>query len=143
MSNPRGSTWLDSAGRRALVLGAVRGWVSFVFMDEPRPRRVRNLQQFLFTAAFTPEDAWKSTVRSRFSMSLVNLSQLHAYFCAATRKFFARSTNRSPEQARAPTRGSPAVPVDAIYIGTYSHPLRAEEFLGDLDDVLARQEPRS
>ena len=79
----------------------------------------------------------RKRLRSQFSMTIVNLQSCHAFFSPALKRFFGRNTKRPPDQARSPSRGSPGVPHDAVFIGTYSHPCSAEVFFEDLDDALA------
>lgn len=83
-----------------------------------------------------PYDARK--VRSQFSMSLANLSQMHVFWRKAEQRISVRSTRRSIEDAYKPSRGrGGALPKEAIYVGTYTEPFPASAFITDLDDLLA------
>lgn len=84
-------------------------------------------------------------LKSRFSMSLANLEHMHVFIVRGPERlrFMARSADRAPEESRAARRGSPPVPLEAIFVGTYTHPFATDLFLADLDDVLAQQPPEA
>jgi hypothetical protein len=84
-------------------------------------------------ACSTPE---ARLLKSRFSMTLANLEHAHVFIVPADLRILARSADRDVEAARIPRRGSPAIPADALYVGTYAHPFPADLFLADLAYVL-------
>lgn len=78
-------------------------------------------------------------VRQQFVMSLANLDHLHMFWCPRRDRLYARSARRPWTEAYKPQRGrGGAVPPSARYIGTYTHPFNAEQFLEDLDAVITR-----
>lgn len=131
-----GSRWPCREGLGcAIVKASAAGWVDFIFTDGAVGARQR-LHHTDFRRQFAaPYDS--RAIRSQFAMCMANLQAFHAFWGPQARRIFARSTNRPPEAARAPARGSPEVPADAIYIGTYSNPFAPETFLADLNDALA------
>ena len=77
-------------------------------------------------------------IRSRISTALCNLDEFHAFFSPSLRRFFARCVTRSPAEAFGSVRGAAALPMDAVFIGTYSHgSVRARDVVEDLEDVIA------
>jgi hypothetical protein len=68
--------------------------------------------------------------KKAFSASLCNLSQIQMYWSPSRRRIIARAV---VTEIRART-----LPADAVLIGTYSHPFNVNDFLGDLEDVLAK-----
>lgn len=68
--------------------------------------------------------------KRRFSTSLCNLSQVEMYWSQSGRRIIARAVVTELSQR--------VLPPDAVLIGSYSHPFNVNDFLGDLDDVLAK-----
>lgn len=75
-----------------------------------------------------------SDLRSKVSMSLCNLEHFHAFWSGSRRTIFCRSVARSDPFA--PARGAPALPSDAVQIGTYAMPCSSALILQDLLDLL-------
>lgn len=71
----------------------------------------------------------RARVRSQFTASLCTLGHLEVYWLARQTRLLVRSVTSQKRHA---------VPDDAEYVGTYSHPFGAEAFLGDLDALLTR-----
>lgn len=69
--------------------------------------------------------------RRLFTAALCNLSHLEAYWCDAEMRLLFRSVITSKRHP---------IPESARLLGVYSHPFGAEDFLSDLDDVLAKIE---
>jgi hypothetical protein len=79
------------------------------------------------------------TVRRQFVMSLANMDHLHIFWCPRRDRLYARSARRPWQEAYKPQRGrGGAVPPSARYVGTYTHPYKADEFLEDLDALITR-----
>lgn len=124
-----GSTWVsDSSAVR--VISVCLGYVRYMDGD------VLGIEHHeLFRSRFEqPYDCRR--VRSQFSMSLQNLLEFHAFWSRSTRKMFARSV-RDPQDAYHAARGRPALPNDALLVGTYAHPATPDDFLQDLNDLIA------
>jgi hypothetical protein len=68
-------------------------------------------------------------MRQRFRMIIANLASAEIYWSRSRRGLIARATSCVRRFA---------LPKDARYIGTYSDPSNANDFLDDLDDVLAK-----
>jgi hypothetical protein len=68
-------------------------------------------------------------LRQRFRMIIANLASAEIYWSRSRRGLVARATSCVRRFA---------LPKDARYIGTYSDPANANDFLDDLDDVLAK-----
>lgn len=134
-----GSRW-DSRSDRgfAIVRCSAAGYIEYVRQDG---RRGRAHHETFRNAFISPYDSRE--VRSRFSMSLANLIELHAFWSPATHHLFARSASRSVADSYKPARGSPPLPAEAIYVGTYTHPYPTDGFLNDLNDALASLGTRS
>lgn len=126
-----GSVW-SRGDSSAYVLGVAEGYVRYETGGEPEL-----LHHSQFRALFSsPYDARK--VRSQFSMSLANLVTFHAFWSPSANRMFARSVSRGdPTKAYAPARGSPALPIDAIFVRTYDDRATPNDFFEDLNDVLA------
>lgn len=114
--------------------------MEFSFSDGTMVLPRERMHHFHFRERFlAPYDS--RAIRSQFSMCLANLQAFHAFFGLTARRIFARSVSRPPEDSRAPARGSPPVPPDAIYVGTYSDPFQPDAFIADLNDALAAAGP--
>lgn len=135
-----GSRWPSRRGigvAEVTEVGANR--VTFTFIDGARVTRGW-LHHLEFREQYEqPYDS--RAVRSKFSMYLANLPSFHAFWSRTARNLFARSTTRSPADSFSPARGSPALPPDAIYVGTYAQPFPTDAFLADLHDALASNRP--
>jgi hypothetical protein len=77
--------------------------------------------------------------RSQFSMSLANLANFHAFWSPTLKRMFARNATMHLSECARASRGRPALPPDAIHVGTYSHPVSTDAFFEDLNDVLATE----
>jgi hypothetical protein len=130
----KGSAWLDGEGRHVTVEDAKVGHIAFRVAGQPIGPAIRHN---LFREIFR-RNVERQVIRSRFTMSLANLAQMHVYFDPEKRCIYARSTDRSTEGARRASRGAPEVPSSALYIGTYDYPAPFEDFESDLVDVLDR-----
>lgn len=76
--------------------------------------------------------------RSRFAMALANLHCIEVYFSPGIRKIFARSHPAQEESLFITTHGRRAMPIDVVRVGVYVAPFCSGDFLGDLDDTIAR-----
>lgn len=129
-----GTSWIDAAGREVQVVQAQDNYVAFRVAGEPASLP---LWHAVFRALFKPNRE-RCVIRSRFSMSLVNLAHAHIYFDPVQRRIIARRADRDPVNAREAAQGAPAVPIAAFYVGTYTHPVSFNDFESDLIDVLDR-----
>lgn len=131
-----GSRWVSAHGTGyAIVISAAAGYVAILFTDGGeivQERMHHNVFRERFVAPYDSRE-----VRSKFSMYLANLAEFHAFWSAASKRLLARSSTRSPKDAFAPARGSPALPKDAIHVGTYAQPFSPDAFLADLNDAIA------
>lgn len=127
-----GSRWISATGKApALVRGSAEGYVDFTAAGvRQRMHHEQFRREYL-------EPYASRQVRSQFAMCIANLQAFHAFWSTEARRIFARSIGRPPNESRVAARGSPAVPAEAIYIGTYSDPFTPEAFLADLNDALA------
>lgn len=132
-----GSRWPSARGPgHAIVRDAAAGWIEFTYSDGTRVLELERMHHTEFRKRFVaPYDS--RALRSQFSMCLANLQSFHAFFGRRARRIFARSVSRPPEESRAAARGSPAVPPDAVFVGTYYNPFAPDRFLDDLNDALA------
>lgn len=71
----------------------------------------------------------KRTYKRQFAMSLANMAHLRIYWSPTTRRIYARRVNAKLH--------FPLLP-DAHLVGTYTHPFNGDDFLGDLDDLIAK-----
>lgn len=139
----RGSIWRASDGSHARVMSVCAGYVSFA-----RRGVIDRMHHHVFRNEFErPYDARR--LRSQFSMTLNNLVSFHAFWGLTSRRLYARASNVRPEDCRTASRGRPALPADAVYVGQYSDAVimprqwhgpqltAYEKFLQDLHDVLA------
>jgi hypothetical protein len=67
--------------------------------------------------------------QKQFAMTLANLAQVRVYWCQATRRITARKTVSTRRLE---------LPSSCVLIGTYTHPFNSGDFIGDLDDLLAK-----
>ncbi len=129
-----GSIWLGRYGGHARVISVEGGYVRFAREDghvDPLPmHRWRFRELYL-----EPYDARRC--RSQFSMSVANLVSFHAFYSPTARRMYARSANVPPSSCAGASRGRPALPADAIFIGTYESPVSPAAFFEDLNDALA------
>jgi len=79
--------------------------------------------------------------KRRISVAFANIVHFHVYFSPSTRLIYARQARRGIEAARTAAQGSPAVPDDAQFVGTYAQPYRAGDVLDDIEVVAARDLP--
>ena len=77
--------------------------------------------------SLTPQE--RAIARARFAMSLCNLDDAHAYWCPSKRCTVFRSVSVTRRFI---------IPSDSVYVGRYSHPFAARDFVKDLEDVLSR-----
>jgi hypothetical protein len=68
--------------------------------------------------------------KRHFTMTLCNLSQVDLYWTPSGRRVIARALGAERKPLPLPT--------DARLIGTYAHPFNVNDFLGDLDDLIAK-----
>jgi hypothetical protein len=128
-----GSIWSRRTGEgRATIIRTAAGYVMFELANGERGQAFHAHFRIDYVAPYDSRE-----VRSQFSVCTANLSHFHAYWSAAARRLFARSANRPIDDARSPARGSPAVPPEAVHVGTYSDPFTTDAFLADLNDTLA------
>lgn len=69
--------------------------------------------------------------KRQFTMTLANLSHVEMYWSPSRRRVLARAAKCSRRFT---------LPLDAMLIGEYAHPFNVNDFLGDLDDLLAKIE---
>jgi hypothetical protein len=143
-----GSIWTGRTGGSARVLSVSAGYVRFVDASgEPDTRH-----QWEFRRRYmSPREARQAAreqhlprdvigrCRSQFSMSIANLVACHIFFSRTCSRIFARSSGVPLEECHKPARGRPALPPDAIHIGTYAEPASPDAFFEDLNDALASQ----
>lgn len=125
--SPR-STWeaRGGTGARVRVIAAASGYVTFGATG-CLPVTLHHVE---FRRQFEPlYDRRK--VRSQFSMTLANLGEFQVFWIPGRRTIAARSVGCSRRFA---------LPAGAVSVGVYAQPFDSEEFLGDLDDVLAKLE---
>lgn len=141
----RGSIWPARSGAgHARVLTVSSGYVRFARPDGT----VEVLHHLRFRERFaSPYDTRQ--FRSQFSMSLANLVSMHVFYSRAMNRVFMRSTSVPPPACAESARGRPALPADAVHVGTYSDKeiarrqwhrpglTAAEAFFQDLNDVVA------
>jgi hypothetical protein len=133
-----GSRWPSARGPGCATVRAVAaGYVDFTFNDGAVVAHERLHHEQFRRLYIEPYDS--RSVRSWFSMSLANLQACHVFWSRALRRGFARNISRAPDDSRAAARGSPAIPADAMYVGTYSSPFAPDAFLDDLNDTLATE----
>jgi len=76
----------------------------------------------------TREERW--CAGRKFSRNATNLAHFEMYWVPSIRGVIARSVNATREFR---------LPPGTISIGIYTHPFSVEDFLGDLEDILAKQ----
>jgi hypothetical protein len=81
-----------------------------------------------------PDRGPAARMRQRFRMILANVFSADIYWSPSRHGLISRATSRTRKFE---------VPRDAVFVGTYSHPSNANDFLDDLDDVLAKLANRS
>lgn len=84
--------------------------------------------------------AERTRITSQISMSLANLQSVHLFWCPPSRRLYARSVKRLPEDCYrgGPGCGQRAVPSAAIYIGTFYHgEVKTRQILEDLEATIA------
>lgn len=122
---PKRSIWVDADGTRVVIVVAAEGYVSFVRAKGEKPQTIH---EQAFRARF--ESLYdRAALRSRFSMSLANLVEFRAYWVPSQRRVITRGI--------ASTKPWP-IPPDSEFIGRYAHPCSSEDFIEDLDNVIAR-----
>lgn len=141
----RGSIWRRADGSAAVVRSIAAGHVCIT--GSTGEIEVLHVNEFRATFTESPYDARQ--VRSQFSMSVANLESFHAFWSMKEKRMYARSSACAPEDVRGAARGRPALPDDAIYVGTYSGSVIAqprwgrrvmksvEAFFDDLNDAIA------
>jgi DNA-binding IclR family transcriptional regulator len=67
--------------------------------------------------------------KRQFGTALANLSHVRMYWTPSGRRILARAVAAERKFT---------LPADALLIGTYAHPFNTDDFLGDLDDLLAK-----
>lgn len=72
--------------------------------------------------------AERAKIRRLFVIMLCNLQRFDLYWCPNERRLAVRTATASKKWA---------TPQGATFIGAYTHPFPADDFLGDLDDALA------
>jgi hypothetical protein len=132
----QGDIWIDEHdGSQVIVVSAGARHVEFM--------RRRDLIEIYYTRHFLERfrpHYDRARIRRQFVMSLVNLNHLHAFWCPVSKRLLVRTGARPPEEAYKPRRGrGGAVPLTAIYVGTYWHPLDGDEFLEDLDALITKR----
>lgn len=120
------------SGGAARVLAVSAGYVRFARSEGC----IEILHHALFLQRYVPIFEARQ-VRSQFSMSLANLSNFHVFFSRCQRRIFARSAKVPIESCAGAARGRPALPADAVYVGTYSDPVSPDDFFSDLHDAIA------
>lgn len=83
----------------------------------------RAVSRALFAAAD------RERFRSRFAMSLCNMQHVDVYWLQRENRLLFRSVTAEKKHP---------IPDGAVYVGNYTHPFGAVEFLGDLERVLRR-----
>lgn len=78
--------------------------------------------------------AERAALRRYFVKALCSLQRMDLYWCAERRRIVVRSPL---------ARKRHAIPPGAKLVGTYAHPFPADDFLGDLDDTLAKYRPEA
>lgn len=133
----RGDIWVETADQsQVIIVGAGNHYVEFMRAGGTVEVPVYAKH---FLKRFAPLNYYPEAISSQFLMSVANLVTCHIFWCPMNRRrIFARSTARAPQDSYAAARGSPPLPKTAIYVGTYSHPFPADQFLGDLDAVIAK-----
>lgn len=134
-----GSTWVGRAEGFAIVLSVAAGYVRI----RTEAGDVREVYHQHFRAQYLqPYNARQ--LRVQFYMSLSNIGCFNAFWSPGQRKVFARSAEIPFADLRTATRGRPALPADAMFVGCYvDSDLRrrrkrgADHFFEDLNDVLA------
>lgn len=120
------SIWEAQDGERVRVLDTGGGYVAYVKANGA----ARHVHHRTFRREFQPLYD-RRAVKSQFSMSCANLAEFRAYWTPGARKMVARSVSCQREFR---------IPADAILIGLYAHPFNADQFLADLDCVIATHE---
>lgn len=70
-------------------------------------------------------------------MSLCNVQAMHVFWSPALRRIYTRSTMRSIADCYRSGRGRPALPADAVHVGTYLHgDVGARQIMEDLETLL-------
>lgn len=116
-----GSIWLGVNGCQVTVLQAVARHV--LIRREVMPELLHERD---FRAAFEPIYD-RERARQQFTMSLANLGEFRVFWSPGVRKVVARSTS---------CRREFRVPQDAVLVGRYRTPAKADAFLEDLDCVI-------
>ncbi len=121
----QGSAW-NSVQRvdRATVLSTGGGYVRYSLASDRAPRVLHHVT---FRALYEPLFD-RRQVRSQFSMTCANLAEFDVFWNPMKRKIIARSVTCSRRFA---------LPAGVVKVGTYSSPFSAEDFLNDLDCLLA------
>jgi hypothetical protein len=130
----QGEIWIDQMDTTQVIV--VRAGDKYVEFMRYRTTEIYWIRHFL--ERFAPYYHRKQ-IRDQFQQALVNLDAFHAFWCPERHRLFARTAKGDPNEAYKPTRGrGGAVPASAHYIGTYTYPFNADEFLGDLDALITR-----
>lgn len=108
---------------RIAVLSTAGGYVRYRRGDEP----AQVVHHATFRRWFRPLYD-RRAVRSQFTMSLANLGEFRVFWLPDLRRMVARSVACSRHFR---------IPEGAVPVGTYSSPFTADQFLDDLDCVLA------
>lgn len=128
----RGSIWPARGAGHARVIAVAGGHVRFA----RESGAIEVLHHLRFREVYRePYDARQC--RSQFSMSVANLVSFHAFWSPSLRRMFARSSTIRPSDCARASRGRPALPPDAVLVGTYVAPVSPDTFFADLNDVLA------
>lgn len=73
----------------------------------------------------------RARLRQKFASSLCTIQSMLVYWSPALRQIYARSEQAMKRHV---------LPDDAVHVGRYGYPCNPDDFLGDLDAVLARLE---
>lgn len=121
------SLW-DSFGvsaKRVRVLAVGGGYVTFVAIGDVQPL---TMHQGEFRRLYLPLYD-RRVIRSRFSTCVANLVEFTVYWVPSARTIAARSIGCSR---------SFTIPPDAVLVGVFASGITSDEFLEDLDCVLAK-----
>jgi hypothetical protein len=138
--------WAGREGGSARVLDVAAGYVRFVDQDD----RVDVLHHYAFRERYLSPAETRQSVRQRFldpatarrlgsqfAMSLANLASFHVFWSPTLKRMFARSLSVPLTECAAAARGRPALPADAVHVGTYADPASPDQFFEDLNDAIA------
>jgi hypothetical protein len=124
----RGQIWRDRRdGALVIIVGAGNAYVDY--LPSGRGARPVTVWDGEFRKHFAPLYD-RAHERRQFCMRLANLGSFTAYWLAGKAKVMACGLTRARPYNRDVT--------DAHLIGTYATPCDPEQFLDDLDDVLAK-----